>query len=484
MRKPATPANRFLKQVLRRWGRDTQEDLKHTIGDRAAAIGDRAPIWLSQGFKWMSPGLFVKRWMMMSAGGVLCIILGVAIWTKMQPVADFITWSRVMLLTFTHYVPNHVSGPLVILVGLALVFWGQKRTLGTITEVLSPDREERLVDVLLNHRRRSRGTKIVVIGGGTGLSTLLRGLKLLSTNLTAVVTVADDGGSSGRLRREIGVLPPGDIRNCLTALADEEKLLTELFCYRFTAGDLNGHSFGNLFLTAMSEVTGDLEQAVIASSKVLAIRGDVLPATLSDVQLWAELSDGRRVEGESNITDAGGKIVQFGCTPDNPPALPRALSAIEEAEFIIIGPGSLYTSVIPNLLVPEIANVIADRRIPSVYVCNVMTQPGETDDYTVADHIRAIDRACGYRKLFDAVLVQRRLPSERALIRYAAEKAKPVYLDFDEVLHLGRRVIRADVIDEDPQTGYIRHNSERLARVLLRWYDRESTELIEGYDRY
>jgi uncharacterized cofD-like protein len=340
------------------------------------------------------------------------------------------------------------------------------------------------VDVLLNHRRRSRGTKIVVIGGGTGLSTLLRGLKILSTNLTAVVTVADDGGSSGRLRREIGVLPPGDIRNCLTALADEEKLLTELFCYRFTAGDLSGHSFGNLFLTAMSEVTGDLEQAVIASSKVLAIRGDVLPATLSDVQLWAELADGRRVEGESNITEAGGKIVQFGCTPDNPPALPRALSAIEEAEFIVIGPGSLYTSVIPNLLVPEIADVIARRRIPSVYVCNVMTQPGETDDYTVADHIRAIDRACGHRKLFDAVLIQRRLPSEKALRRYVAENAKPVYLDFEEVLQLGRRVIRADVIDEDPNTGYIRHNSERLARVLLRWYDRESTELIEGYDRY
>jgi uncharacterized cofD-like protein len=484
MRKPVINPNRFWQHTWRNLGRDTHDEIKTAFGDRATAIGDRTPVWLSQGFKWLSPGLFVKRWMMMSASGVLLVSLGVAIWTKMQPVSDLIEWSRSLLLAFTQVVPNHVSGPLVILLGLTLIFWGQKRTLGTITEVLSPDRDEHLVDVLLNHRRRSRGTKIVVIGGGTGLSTLLRGLKILSTNLTAVVTVADDGGSSGRLRREIGVLPPGDIRNCLTALADEEKLLTELFCYRFTAGDLNGHSFGNLFLTAMSEVTGDLEQAVIASSKVLAIRGDVLPATLSDVQLWAELSDGRRVEGESNITEAGGKIVQFGCTPADPPALPRALSAIEEAEFIVIGPGSLYTSVIPNLLVPEIADVIAARRIPSVYVCNVMTQPGETDDYTVADHIRAIDRACGYRKLFDAVLVQRRLPSERALRRYAAEHAKPVYLDFDEVMHLGRRVIRADVIDEDPQTGYIRHNSERLARVLLRWYDRESEELIEGYDRY
>jgi uncharacterized cofD-like protein len=484
MPKPARQTYRLWKQTLRGLRRGGPEEFKSAIEDRASAISDRTPTWLSQGFKWLAPGLSVKRWMIMSASGVLLVGLGAAIWTRLQPIADLLNWSRNLLLAFTRIIPNHISGPFVICIGLGLIFWGQKRTLNTISEVLSPNRDERLVDVLLNHRRRSRGTKIVVVGGGTGLSTLLRGLKLLSTNLTAVVTVADDGGSSGRLRREIGVLPPGDIRNCLTALADEEKLLTELFRYRFTAGDLNGHSFGNLFLTAMSEVTGDLEQAVIASSKVLAIRGDVLPATLSDVQLWAELADGRRIEGESNITEAGGKIVKFGCIPANPPALPRVLSAIEEAEFLIIGPGSLYTSVIPNLLVPEIADLITQRRVPSVYVCNVMTQPGETDDYTVADHIRAIDRACGYRKLFDAVLVQRRLPSEKALRRYAAEHAKPVYLDFDEVLHLGRRVIRADVIDEDPQTGYIRHNSERLAKVLLRWYDRESTELIEGYDRY
>ncbi|NJN48529.1 MAG: YvcK family protein [Alkalinema sp. RL_2_19] len=470
--------NRLFKQTLRNFGRGTHDEIQ-------SVIGGRTPIWLSQGFKWMSPGLFVKRWMMISATGVLMVSLGVAIWTKLTPIAALMGLVQDALELLAEVVPNYISGPLAILFGFLLIFWGQKRTFGAISEVLIPDVDQHLVDVLLSHRKRSRGTKIVVVGGGTGLSTLLRGLKLISTNLTAVVTVADDGGSSGRLRREIGVLPPGDIRNCLGALADEEKLLTELFSYRFTAGDgLNGHSFGNLFLTAMSEITGDLERAVIASSKVLAIRGDVLPATLSDVRLWAELSDGRRIEGESNITEAQGKIVKFGCTPENPPALPRVLSAIAEAEFIVIGPGSLYTSVIPNLLVPEIADAIARRKVPSVYVCNMMTQPGETDDYTVADHIRAIDRACGYRKLFDAVLVQRRLPSEKVLRRYAAMNAKPVYLDFDEVLHLGRRVIRADVIDEDPRTGYIRHNSERLARVLLRWHDRESEELIEGYDRY
>jgi uncharacterized cofD-like protein len=324
--------------------------------------------------------------------------------------------------------------------------------------------------MLLARRRLNRGPKIVVIGGGTGLSTLLRGLKVYSSNITAVVTVADDGGSSGRLRREIGVLPPGDIRNCLAALADEEKLLTELFQYRFVAGDgLMGHSFGNLFLTAMSEITGDLEQAVAASSKVLAIRGRVFPATLSDVTLWAELEDGRVIQGESNIPEAGGKIINCGCIPADPPALPAVIKAIEEAEYIIIGPGSLYTSIIPNLLVPEIREAIASANVPRIYVCNIMTQPGETENYTVADHIKAIDRL-SKQKLFDAVLVHRKSPSEKSLERYALENSHPVYLDRQEVAQLNRRIVMANVMEEDEVMGYVRHDPNQLARVLLRWY--------------
>jgi uncharacterized cofD-like protein len=431
-----------------------------------------SPTWFSQSVKWMAPGLSVKRWMLMSAGGVLLVSLGLAIWVKLTPIFYMTLFARTFLETFTKTVPNYVSGPLVILLGLAFVFWGQKQTFGSITDALVPERDERLVDMLISHRRLNRGPRIVAIGGGTGLSTLLRGLKVNSTNLTAIVTVADDGGSSGRLRREIGVLPPGDIRNCLAALADEERLLTELFQYRFTAGDgLQGHSFGNLFLTAMSEVTGDLERAVAASSKVLAIQGEVLPATLSDVKLWARLADGRYIEGESNITKARGEIVEIGCTPAAPPALPKAIQAIQEAEYIIIGPGSLYTSLIPNLLVPEIADAIARSRVPCVYVCNVMTQPGETDGYSVADHIRAIDRVCG-RRLFDAVLVQRRMPSAKSIARYQDEGSHGVELDLDEVTKLGRRVIRADVIDEDLETGLVRHDHEQLAGVLLRWYAR------------
>ncbi|HEY9659675.1 MAG TPA: gluconeogenesis factor YvcK family protein, partial [Allocoleopsis sp.] len=258
---------------------------------------------------------------------------------------------------------------------------------------------------------------------------------------------------------------------CLAALADEEKLMTELFQYRFRAGDgLMGHSFGNLFLTVMSEVTGDLERAIAASSKVLAVRGQVLPSTLTDVSLWADLSDGRRIEGESKIPKAQGKIVRIGCTPANPPALPKALQAIAEADLIIIGPGSLYTSIIPNLLVPEITRAIVNSKVPRLYVCNVMTQPGETDGFTVSDHIRKIDEVAGTR-LFDVVVVQKTSPSAKSLIRYAQENSHPVFFDREAVMQLGRRALVANVMDEDEQ-GLVRHSSERLARILLRWYTR------------
>ncbi|MEG4583974.1 YvcK family protein [Microcoleus sp. MOSTC5] len=425
-----------------------------------------------QWFKWLAPGLLVKRWLLISASGVVLATLGLAIWTGMTPIFFLLQLLRNFLAWIAEVVPNYVSGPLIILGGILLILWGQTRSLNSITQVLMPEGNEELVDRLLNHRRLHRGPKIVALGGGTGLSNLLRGLKDYSAKITAIVTVADDGGSSGRLRREIGVLPPGDIRNCLAALADEEKLLTELFQYRFQAGDgLMGHSFGNLFLTAMSDIAGDLEQAIAASSKVLAVRGEVLPATLSDVSLWAELADGRRIEGESSITKANGKILKIGCTPANPPALPRAVEGLREADFIIIGPGSLYTSVIPNLLVPEIADAIANSEVPRIYVCNIMTQPGETDGYSVADHIRAIDRACG-RPLFDAVVVQGKVPSAKALIRYSQENSYPVVLDREAVTQLGRRIVIANVMDEDKNTGLIRHNSQRLAGMLLRWYGR------------
>jgi uncharacterized cofD-like protein len=446
--------------------------LKHALKILRQESRSRTPRRVNRWFKWLAPGLLVKRWLLISAAGVLLVTLGLAIWSNLTPIYYISELTRDLLRTLTQLVPSYISGPLVLLAGILFILWGQTRSLGAITEVLMPEGNEELIDRLMTHRRLHRGPKIVVLGGGTGLSTLLRGLKRYSANITAIVTVADDGGSSGRLRREIGVLPPGDVRNCLAALADEEKLLTELFQYRFQAGDgLTGHSFGNLFLTVMSEITGDLEQAIAASSKVLAIRGEVLPATLSDMRLWADLADGRRIEGESNITDAKGKIVKLGCTPANPIALPRALDAIAEADFVIIGPGSLYTSVIPNLLVPDIAKAIARSKVPRLYICNIMTQPGETNGYTVSDHIRSIDAVSPY-KLFDVVLVQKNYPSPLSLSHYAQEGSHPVYFDRETVLHMGRRALVANVMDEDEARHLVRHDSDRLARILLRWYTR------------
>jgi uncharacterized cofD-like protein len=441
-----------------------------SVNKKKIARVNRNPYRVNYWFKWLSPGLFIKRWLLLSAGGFCLAVLGGAIWFKLTPVYRLLGLVSRFLEILTNIIPHYISGPLALLFGAFLVLWGQSRTVGSITNVLKPDNDEELVDMLLTRRRLNRGPKIVAIGGGTGLSTLLRGLKQYSNNITAIVTVADDGGSSGRLRREIGVLPPGDIRNCLAALADEEKLLTELFQYRFEAGTgLSGHSFGNLFLTAMSEITGDLEKAVTASSQVLAIRGTVLPATLSDVSLWAEMEDGRIIEGESNIPLAQGKIRHIGCMPANPPALPAALAAIAEADYIIIGPGSLYTSIIPNILVPEIATAISLAKVPRIYICNIMTQPGETEDYSVADHIKAIDSVC-HGKLFDAVLVHRKIPSPELLQRYAEENSYPVYVDREIINQLGRRVVIANIMDEQNSINSIRHDSNQLARVLLRWY--------------
>jgi len=450
--------------------KQTLRELNAQKGKIAASVGRKTPKRVNRWFKWLSPGLFVKRWLLISLTGVFLTSFGLAIWVKLTPVNRFLEFVSQALETIARLVPNSVSGPLAVLLGVFLLFWGQSRTVETITEALQPDASEELVDRLRTHRRLHRGPKIVAIGGGTGLSTLLRGLKQYSSNITAIVTVADDGGSSGRLRREMGILPPGDIRNCIAALADEEKLLTELFQYRFHAGDgLSGHSFGNLFISAMTEITGDLEQAIDASAKVLAIRGKVLPATLTDVSLWAKLADGRIIEGESKITEAMGQIRQIGCHPADPVALPAALAAIKEADYIIIGPGSLYTSIIPNLLVPAIRQALAQVTVPRVYVCNIMTQPGETDNYSVADHIRAIEKVCEER-VFDAVLAQRTAPSPQSLQLYAQEHSHPVFLDREEVGKMGYRIVLANVMAEDEVTAKVSHDPQRLARVLWRWY--------------
>ena len=328
-----------------------------------------------------------------------------------------------------------------------------------------------ILEKLYRRRKLNKGAKIVAIGGGTGLSMLLRGIKKYTNNITAIVTVGDDGGSSGRLREEMGVLPPGDIRNCIAALADDEDLITELFQYRFKNGEgLEGHSFGNLFLTALCSITGDMVRAVKESSNVLNIRGVVLPATLDDMKLVAKFEDGRVVHGESNIPEAHGKIKRLFTEPEHCHALPEAIAAIHEADLIILGPGSLYTSVIPNLLVDGIVEAIEKSHAKKIYVCNIMTQPGETDNYSVASHINALITHSDGKKIIDAVLVNDSLPDNMS-DGYAKSGSYPVRLDMENIAPIGIEVVSQKLIQENKH-GLVRHSSRRVARAVYYWYRR------------
>jgi uncharacterized cofD-like protein len=328
-----------------------------------------------------------------------------------------------------------------------------------------------------NSKHLSRGLRVVALGGGTGLSTLLRGLKehifarteratteRPIADLAAIVTVTDDGGSSGRLRRENRILPPGDIRNCMVALSKDEALLGRLFQYRFHAGHgLIGHNFGNLFLAALTHVTGDFTEAIRVSSKVLAIRGRIFPSTLSNVHLVALLENGRTVHGETRITASRVPIKKLGLSPWRVRPLPKAIEAIKQADLILLGPGSLYTSILPNLLIPEIANAIAKSKAPRVYIANLMTQPGETAGYALADHLRAIQKHVP-RRVIDWVVANRRPVSPEVAKRYRAQGAEQVVIDLPELYKLGLRAVLDNLLEE---RAVIRHNPQRLARLLL-----------------
>jgi len=320
------------------------------------------------------------------------------------------------------------------------------------------------------------GVRVVAIGGGTGLSMLLRGLKHYVArrrqeserhpivDLAAIVTVTDDGGSSGRLRRENRVLPPGDIRNCMVALSQDEALLGRLFQYRFGEGrGLRGHSFGNLFLAALSRVTGDFAEAVRVSGEVLAIRGRIFPATLENVSLEAVMTDGKIVSGETRIAKSGRKIRRLSLRPRHVRPLPEVLEAIRQADLILIGPGSLYTSILPNLLVSGVAEAIEKSSATRIYVANLMTQPGETQGFSLADHVRVI---YGHtrRKLFDWVVANNQIISPEVARRYSRSGAEPVRVDIQDLQFIGLRCLLDNLVEED---GVVRHNSARLAQLLI-----------------
>lgn len=408
----------------------------------------------------------IKRWIFLSLIGLSIFGIGIILYINPQIPLNIELGIVDGVKRFTgKTIPTIWVDITLIVVGFALLTRGIWKWFKSIYEAAVPYQEKSLVDLVYDKRLLEHGVKIVAIGGGTGLSSLLRGLKAYTSNISAMVTVADDGGSSGRLRKEIGILPPGDIRNCLVALADQENLMSDLFQYRFSDGQsLEGHSFGNLLLAAMSDIAGDFDQAVKQTSKILAIKGRVIPATLTSVTLCAEMEDGGLVKGESSISHDERKIKRVYIEPPRcePPA--EALEAISDADLIILGPGSLYTSVIPNLLIQGIPEAIGKSRAVTLYACNVMTQPGETDGYSASDHLTALKKHAANLKV-DYCLVNDEVPSPTLRKKYKLEGAEPVEPDVIKIEEMGTRPITAALISE---TDLVRHNSEKLAERIIR----------------
>jgi uncharacterized cofD-like protein len=420
---------------------------------------------VARSMHWLVPGLGVKRWILLGAVGIVLLLDAVTRWFIAEGTGIHV--NEILDDIVDDYFPPAYLTWILGIGGLVAISAGIWMGLRAVVRT-ARDRTPKGFRDALAGRRLQQGYKIVAIGGGTGLSTLLRGLKRRTSNLTAIVTVSDDGGSSGRLQKELGVLPPGDIRNCLVALADDEALVTDLFRYRFSeGGGLGGHSFGNLFLAAMSGITGNFDQAIKESSRVLNVVGRVLPATLGVVRLCAELDDGTIVEGESNISRATRPIKRVFFDPPAAAPLDEVIEAIHDADAIVLGPGSLFTSVVPNLLVNRIAREVADAHAVKVYVCNVMTQPGETDGMTAADHVKALLANAGER-VCDYVIVNDQPPS-RLLAAYAQERQVPVEPDTERISALGLEPVPAAVIGE---TEMVRHDPDKLATVVMAIVDR------------
>ncbi len=425
----------------------------------------RKNVKVSKDVGWLIPGLNVKRWLFLIFLGSVLMVLGFLIIFDIRPI--YLTMELIRKAALI--LPTEILAVVIIFVGAIVFFSGWKRTTLSIMDIDSVRSGNSLLEKLYRRSKLNKGAKVVAIGGGTGLSMLLRGIKKYTNNITAVVTVGDDGGSSGRLREDMGILPPGDIRNCIAALADDDDLITELFQYRFKKGEgLEGHSFGNLFLTALCSITGNMVKAVKESSNVLNIRGVVLPATLDDMKLAAEFEDGTIVHGESNIPEAHKQIKRLFTQPANCQALPEVLEAILHADLIILGPGSLYTSVIPNLLVTGIVDAIEKSFAKKIYVCNIMTQPGETDNYSVASHVNALISHAKGKKIIDAVLVNDSLPNNISE-GYAKIGSIPVRLDMENIAPIGVEIVSQKLIQENRQ-GLVRHSSNRVARAVYYWY--------------
>lgn len=432
--------------------------------------------------KWLYPGMKFKRWLLLFSAGVMLVSLGLALifnYKYLDYIEEAIFRAVYLWKGSYNYTFSTLIGITVVVLGAALMLVATKFVIRSVITVLLPDNSERLVDIIYEKRRLGKGPTVTVVGGGHGLSVLLRGIKSATSNVTAVVTVADDGGSSGRLREELGIIPPGDLRNCLVALADTEPLMEKLFQYRFRGkSELAGHSFGNLFIAAMNEVTGDVEKALQESSKVLAVKGQVLPASKEHVRLDAIMEDGTVVEGESHIPEVQKRIHRVRLFPENPQPVQSALAALTAADAIILGPGSLYTSIMPNLLVSGVAEALRKSKAVKIYICNVMTQPGETDGYTASMHAKAIIDHGG-KGVIDYMLVNSHPISSEMQAYYAEKGAYPVEVDEEAINALGIGFVKADILNE---SDVIRHDPDKLCRSVMKMVYRLQPSAMKGFE--
>jgi uncharacterized cofD-like protein len=413
------------------------------------------------GVRWLAPGLGVKRWFFLILAGITMLGVGLGILLlDIYRNAPDTWWLPAITFLSLRFLPRALRFVIFGTLGVGLIIaglWGVNRTL--LIPFLRPG--QRLVDQVSEYRRREKGPRVVVIGGGHGISTVLRGLKEYTRNLTAVVSVADDGGSSGELRRTLGILPPGDVRNCLAALSNDEDLLSQLFQYRFSGDSgLSGHSFGNLFISALVDITGSFDEAIIESGRVLSVHGRVLPSTLDNVSLIADvqlphIGTEIRVEGESQIPKITGHVRRVWIEPNDVTAFPPVIQTILNADMIVIGPGSLYTSILPNILVPDLLEAFKSSKALKILVCNLATQKGETDYFSSNDHLEALELHLG-EAAFDLVVCNNNFPTP--------EPEDVKWVQIDEKIKADKRLYCSDLLDvENPW----RHDSSKLAKVLM-----------------
>lgn len=412
--------------------------------------------------RWLRPGLGIKRWFAFIFLGITLLGLGFAVILIDLYRTDSADPTLLTILSYAslRFLPRILRAAIFGSLGIGLFLYGSYKIYRALLKPFMRPGSD-VVDTLASFQRRQRGPRLVAIGGGHGLSTLLRGLKQHTRNLTAVVTVADDGGSSGRIRETFGILPPGDIRNCLAALSNDEDMLTQLFQYRFSgAPGLEGHSFGNLFITALADITGSFESAVVESGRVLSVNGRVLPSTLHDVKLVASMElphslNEVRVEGESKIPEMAGRVRRVWLEPDDAPAFPPVIKALLGAEIIVVGPGSLYTSILPNLLVNDLLSGLRASRAFKIYVCNIATQEGETDSFTTFDHVRALEGHVG-GDLFDVILCNNNYMGKL--------DSTSVWVRVDDKSLSDERTYTADLVDDAHPW---RHDPNKLAQVIM-----------------